>query len=132
MSNIAKLYRECRDLCGWIVGKRAIGALQQAKAVAVALDASLEVTWESEQDSGLWDYGNVGDWITEDAWKRGVESGRYEVLCALIKTDCGQVLASVGGCIVDNRDSKARAEYMRGTELDLLSEAGHVLMKGGY
>jgi len=121
-------YLEARKIgVAYIVGENAKNCLLLARKAAVAeKEIGLEVTWEYDEFFSL---GDQGDFISDAEYLAGIESGRFDSLCARVDGYNGEILSSLGGIIIDYRQPDWRA-YKRSFELELLSEAYDNLLSG--
>lgn len=125
-ASVYEKYRFIKEHCGYIVGESAIGALRTAKAAQAAEAMGFTVSWDYDDCFRI---GNQGDFISDEAFQRGLNSGRYEVLVARVEDYQGHTLASLGGIIVDWRDRDSAEDYKESIELELLAEAWEAVKK---
>jgi hypothetical protein len=117
--SILEKYRFARENCGCIVGENAKSALNIAREVDQAESLGLEVSWDFDQHFSI---GDQGDYISDEEFRTGLNSGRFAVLCGFVEDYSGQTLVSLGGVIVDYRSDSWR-DYLKSFEYELLSEA---------
>src|SRR5207245_777505 len=108
---LRKRFRFFHDNSGYVLGRRAIGALALARAERVAkdlLEPSVSFVWEEDEPTEV-STGKGNEYTTEPA-----------VYCLLQMN--GRTLASLGG-ITESADYRTARDYRRIIEAELALEA---------
>lgn len=123
--SLARAYKFFKDHSGYVVGKRAIGALQLAKAEIEAENRGWDVRWEPEQEAVEDFLGDHEFWCArarrnaaeKKTGSRGRTICQHEAYWAVVVDSEGnQLPASLGGILDPERD------YMRVVAAELFSE----------
>lgn len=96
---------------GWAAGRKAIGALELARAEAAAANNGWRVVWSQDEDPDLGDHAY---WCADE---RAGRQHDHDVECADLQDDTGHTLATLCGIIDADRD------YRRVVEAELALEA---------
>ena len=110
-SSLVSSFRFFRKHAGYIVGENAKGALQLARAEALATQLNWACTWEGDDDP---DYSFVDMW--GEKYRKEFNSRSHECFVAILRDENRKVVASLGG-IIDPDNA-----YMRVIEAELASE----------
>ena len=108
---LIEAYRFFVKHSGYVVGRRAIGAMNLARAEAYAKAAGYTVTWEPDFDADLGDH---------EAWCSAAKQGKcpgHEAQMAILCDASGKVRETLGGIIEADRD------YHRVVEAEMALEA---------
>lgn len=101
-----------------------------AAAEKLANELELKVEWDYEPDSWM---NYAGD--PEEEYRAKFESGEWEVLNAVVRGSCGEVLASLGGIVLTSSNwtpdhERQRKISVRVFEAELMDEAIATIEKG--
>lgn len=117
-SEIIARYHFIRKNGGYIVGENALGAIRQARRVYQAQQLGITVSWDSDD---CFTIGDQGDFISDEEFEKGLNSGRYEVRVLRAELN-DRVINSLGGIITDFRCKDWREQELM-FEYEILADA---------
>lgn len=111
-----------QDNAGYCLDRKMVGAKELALAESFAEEIGLTVTWEHEQEDWM---SFAGDPV--ELYRRKFESGEWECFVAYVRDESGDILASLGGTVLDSKSDN----YRRVVEAELFQEAIQAIKKAG-
>jgi hypothetical protein len=111
-ADLLKRWQFFREHAGYVVGQRAIGALELARAEIAGERSDMRIVWQDDADADT-------SWLEQEGFERELQEWRRgDMSCesALVYLD-GDVLASLGGIF------GADDAYRRVVNAELVSEA---------
>jgi len=122
--DLKELYYFIKNNSGYIVGECAKNALAMAKRLEVALQLGFNIKWEHEEYVEICD---LGDYETEETFKRWLNNGEMEVLCLTVESE--EFTDSLGYITVKTSYSGTE-DYKRMCELELIDQVYLQTLKG--
>lgn len=112
---LVKMYKYIKAYGGYCAGLKAYGAWKEAKQAYLAMQCGFEVKWEYEQEDWM---SFAGD--PEDEYRKNFDSGKWVCMHAYVEDETGNVLASLGGIVLEDSPNET---YKLCVEYELLAEA---------